>query len=48
MRTTDMSITMRQIEQAWPNPGPVVETRCLEVLASHDALDLAPMLGLEA
>jgi hypothetical protein len=43
---------MRQLEDARPTPTEqqrvMQEDRCIVLLARHDALDLAPMLGLDA
>ena len=43
----DMSVRMRQIEESWNPPTPEMEQKCLQVLKENDALDVAPMLGLE-
>lgn len=42
----DSTIRLSLLEKAWPKPTPEVEQRCLQVLKTYEALDLAPMLGL--
>lgn len=50
MQTYDMNTAMRQLELARPAPSDEEiadqEALCLNLLVNHDALDVAPLLGL--
>jgi hypothetical protein len=48
----DTTTAMQRFEEAWPSPTPeqalADAKRTLAVLSQHDALDLAPLLGLDS
>lgn len=48
----ETTVRMRRLEEAMPTPSPEKlqeeHAKCRALLASRDALDLAPILGIEA
>lgn len=42
-----MTTRMRQLEEAWPEPTPEDEAKCVRVVVQHGGHDLLPMLGLD-